>query len=370
MTEEEKKKLTEPQKATEQPTVANGATVAPEVTPQPSESQRYLDQIIAQYDERKRQNEEADRRDRRGVILNGIGDMAHAISNLYFTTQYAPNSYQEGLSEKSRARYEKVKAERDKNLDQWLHYNINVAGKKQDAEQAEKARQDKLEQQRAAAEAKAKEKQDKEDLQWVTDNLVPDWLMEYDKQGDVAKAQEAISAELEEALKNGTITEGQYKAAKKKLVPVLKGRHYDLYEADRKQSQKSSTTNGKGGGSKGGNIYTYIDFADGSGLNINKNDIPGIAAMYSDLPDNAKLTKKNNYGDIEIVNNPDVNKAYLAVRAYLAKNRNAAMEEKVKQLSHRWQQPRPQQAQQPAAGKYSNVKKKGAKTDYTHVNKK
>lgn len=115
---------------------------APVAEQQPSESQRYIDQILKQYEEHKKQNAEADKRDRVREAIGGIGDVASALAKLHYTTQYAPYVPSENLSEKARQRYEKAKANRDANLDQWMHYMLNVAGKKQAAEQAEKTRQD------------------------------------------------------------------------------------------------------------------------------------------------------------------------------------------------------------------------------------
>lgn len=57
------------------------------------------------------------KRHRREAIFAAIGDGISALSNLYFTTQYAPNAYdpRTNMSERVRGRYDKIKAERDAN---------------------------------------------------------------------------------------------------------------------------------------------------------------------------------------------------------------------------------------------------------------
>lgn len=54
---------------------------------------------------------------KREAIFNAIGDGIQALSNLYFTTQYAPNSYNpaNSLSAKAKERWDKVDAERKAN---------------------------------------------------------------------------------------------------------------------------------------------------------------------------------------------------------------------------------------------------------------
>lgn len=54
---------------------------------------------------------------KREAIFNAIGDGIQALSNLYFTTQYAPNSYNPAisLSAKAKERWDKVDAERKAN---------------------------------------------------------------------------------------------------------------------------------------------------------------------------------------------------------------------------------------------------------------
>ena len=76
------------------------------------------------------------RRQRAEGIIAGISDAARALSNLYFTTQYAPDMYnaQDGMSAKSRQRYERMMADRDKEND--AYYNLSMSINKLQARDA------------------------------------------------------------------------------------------------------------------------------------------------------------------------------------------------------------------------------------------
>lgn len=69
-----------------------------------------------------------ERREKSRAAVNGIADMGRALANLYFTTQYAPNAYneQQSLSAKGRERMALAKAERDKERDAMLNYALNL----------------------------------------------------------------------------------------------------------------------------------------------------------------------------------------------------------------------------------------------------
>lgn len=68
-------------------------------------------------------------------IISGISDAAQAVSNLWFTTQYAPNMYdaQNGMSAKAKARFDKEKAERDADTEKYFNYAMQI-GKMRDAD--------------------------------------------------------------------------------------------------------------------------------------------------------------------------------------------------------------------------------------------
>lgn len=68
-------------------------------------------------------------------IISGVSDTAQAISNLWFTTQYAPNMYdaKNGMAAKAKERFDKEKAERDANADRYFNYAMQI-GKMKDAD--------------------------------------------------------------------------------------------------------------------------------------------------------------------------------------------------------------------------------------------
>lgn len=80
----------------------------------------------------KEEEEKLKRKQRTEGIISGIADAAQAVSNLFFTSQYAPNMYnaKEGLSAKAKARFDKEKAERDADNDKFFDYAIKYGSLK------------------------------------------------------------------------------------------------------------------------------------------------------------------------------------------------------------------------------------------------
>lgn len=78
--------------------------------------------------ERKRQKREA--------IFAAIGEGISAMSNLYFTTQYAPNAFDptSGMAATTKARFDKIKKEREDNQRQYMEGYFRAM--KMDADQA------------------------------------------------------------------------------------------------------------------------------------------------------------------------------------------------------------------------------------------
>ena len=76
--------------------------------------------------ETKEEREKREKREKWEGVISGISDMGMALSNLFFTTRYAPNMYdgKHSLSAKAKERFEKAKAQRDKNYDRLVNYAI------------------------------------------------------------------------------------------------------------------------------------------------------------------------------------------------------------------------------------------------------
>lgn len=112
------------------------------------------------------------KKQRREQIFAAIGDGISALSNLFFTTQYAPNMYRpaETQSEKTRKRWDKLAAERNANMTAYINGLMRARQADDAYNDNERAWQrqlglDKIKQERdkaADARAEAKEKRDQE----------------------------------------------------------------------------------------------------------------------------------------------------------------------------------------------------------------
>lgn len=130
------------------------------------------------------------RRQKAEGIISGISDAAQAVSNLIFTTQYAPNMYnaKEGMSAKAKERFDKEKAQREADADKYLQYALTI-GKMKDADkerglQAWKTEQT-LARQDRAFDAGRKDRED--DVAFRNkdyDERVRQWQANFDRQGE------------------------------------------------------------------------------------------------------------------------------------------------------------------------------------------
>lgn len=77
------------------------------------------------------------KRHKREAIISAIGDGISAISNLVYTTKYAPNAYtgKDTLSERNRARWEKARKVYDDDLKAWIHGKMAARKADRDAGQ-------------------------------------------------------------------------------------------------------------------------------------------------------------------------------------------------------------------------------------------
>lgn len=80
------------------------------------------------------------KRQKRDQIFAAIGDGISALSNLFFTTQYAPNMYtgKDTMSEQTQIRYDRLKKERDAN--NIAYYNGLIKAMKADDDKADNER--------------------------------------------------------------------------------------------------------------------------------------------------------------------------------------------------------------------------------------
>lgn len=103
----------------------------------------------------KEEIEKQKRQQRTKGIIAGIADAVGAISNLFFTTQYAPNMHnpKESMSVKARERFDKAKAQRDADDNLYLNYAMQLGR----AREAVDAQRNKEKQQNIALQLKINE---------------------------------------------------------------------------------------------------------------------------------------------------------------------------------------------------------------------
>lgn len=86
------------------------------------------ERLNANKPESEEDRKKRERRQKWEGIISGISDMGAALSNLYFTTKGAPNMYDAttGMGAKTRARWDKDKAEREKRNDEYINYALKL----------------------------------------------------------------------------------------------------------------------------------------------------------------------------------------------------------------------------------------------------
>lgn len=76
------------------------------------------------------QRAKREKREKWNKITSGIGDAVSSLSNLFFTTRYAPNMYNphQSYSAANENRAERAKADRDKLRDNYINYALKIGG--------------------------------------------------------------------------------------------------------------------------------------------------------------------------------------------------------------------------------------------------
>lgn len=192
--------------------VANPQTVGAQalVAPEPSEEEKERADAVAGIDheiktvddwlaanppETKEQREKRERREKSARIISAVSDGLSALSNLYFTSQYAPDMYDHEKSSQLtplQAQLEKAKKEREANADKYLRLSLKRGALGN--ERAKTLRELKAQQERQKL---AREKADREAEQhgWLA-ALQRGKQREQEGKADRAE-QEAVTAEAE-----------------------------------------------------------------------------------------------------------------------------------------------------------------------------
>lgn len=141
------------------------------------------------------QRKKRERREKSKRIIAAVSDGISALSNLFFTTQYAPNMYNHekgSMTNAVDARLERLKAEREKKRDQYLNFSLKLG----DLENQRAATLRELEaQQERQKLAREKAQREAEAHGWLA-AMQPDKRREQKGKADRAE-QEAITAQAE-----------------------------------------------------------------------------------------------------------------------------------------------------------------------------
>ena len=141
------------------------------------------------------QRKKRERREKSKRIIAAVTDGISALSNLFFTTQYAPNMYNHekgSMTNAVGARLDRLKAEREKKRDQYLQFLLKLGDLEN--ERAKTLRELEAQQERQKL-AREKAQREAEAHGWLA-ALQPDKRREQKGKADRAE-QEAITAQAE-----------------------------------------------------------------------------------------------------------------------------------------------------------------------------
>lgn len=145
--------------------------------------------------ETEEQRKKRERREKSKRIIAAVSDGISALSNLFFTSQYAPNMYNHEKASQMNAvdaRLERLKAEREKKHDQYLNFSLRLGDLEN--ERAATLRELEAQQERQKL-AREKAQREQEAHGWMA-ALQPDKQREQKGKADRAE-QEAIAAQAE-----------------------------------------------------------------------------------------------------------------------------------------------------------------------------
>lgn len=138
----------------------------------------------AKANETEEERKKREKRERSKRVIAAVGDGIRALSNLYFTSQYAPNMYNSDDTQlaKTDARQEKLKAEREANRDRYLNYSLRIGDLENDRAKTVREMEAQAERLRLARE---KAEREQEEHKWLSD-LQPDKKREQTAKADAA----------------------------------------------------------------------------------------------------------------------------------------------------------------------------------------
>ncbi len=132
-----------------------------------------------------------EKREKREAVLAAVGDGISALSNLFFTTQYAPNAYDpsKGMSAKARERWDRLRLEREANRRAYSDGYLRALAMDEAGDREERNWRHTLERERIA-----------------------------DERYEIKAAQDKAMADLNEQLRRHQITAAEHKAEQERIV--------------------------------------------------------------------------------------------------------------------------------------------------------
>lgn len=122
-----------------------------------------LEEAAKQYaPETDEERKKRERREKSKKIIAAVTDGISALSNLYFTSQYAPDMYDHEKGSQLdavNARAERLKAERDKNADKYLNFALKMGDVKNERAKTMREMEAQAEKQKLAREKAEREKE-------------------------------------------------------------------------------------------------------------------------------------------------------------------------------------------------------------------
>lgn len=179
---------------------------------------------VAPEDEATRLKRE--RRERSRRIIGAVSDGLGALSNLWFTSRYSPNIYNErvSMSDGLQRHYDRMRAEREKNNDRYLQYSLKLGDL---YNQRAKSLRELAAAQQAAALARQEEARKQQEHDWRREDR-PNERRE--------KAGKADKAENEAKISGAKLRYADDLAAAELATEKSKGRNYDAAAAAHNRS--------------------------------------------------------------------------------------------------------------------------------------
>lgn len=200
------------------------------------------------------------KKEKRERMFAAIGDGISALSNLYFTTQYAPNMYnhENSQSDKVRSKWDKLRADRDAQMNAYIK-NL-MAAQQADDENAENERK----WQRQLGIDAYNQQKDDEEFQYKKerDGVKDDqWQKSYDQKADQFETTIGIKKDAQKETERSHRANEGLKGAQIKEAK----RHNSVTEAQGAERIAISRAKGSGGGSSSGGGKSGSSSGSGKG---------------------------------------------------------------------------------------------------------